>query len=59
MAYLACVYKQSESEEAVRHNVRRCVEEFRTFDILKLKPSNKRPILITLSLTLIAIYVSL
>ena len=28
ISYLACVCKQSESEEAVRHNVRRCVEEF-------------------------------
>ena len=50
---------QSESEEAVRYSVRRCVEEFRTFDIPKLKQGNQRPFLITLSLALIAIYVSL
>ena len=50
---------QSESEEAVRYSVRRCVEEFRTFDIPKLKQGNQRQFLITLSLALIAIYVSL
>ena len=33
IAYLAYVYKQSESEETIRHNVRRCVEECRKFDI--------------------------
>ena len=58
IAYLAYVYKQSESEETVRHNVRRCVEEFRTFDIPNLKPSNKRPILITLSLALECLHVT-
>ena len=59
IAYLAYVYKQSESEETIRHNVRRCVEECRKFDIPKLKLSSQRPILIALSLTLIAIYVCL
>ena len=59
IAYLAYVYKQSESEETIRHNVRRCVEECREFDIPKLKRSSQRPILIALSLTLIAIYVYL
>ena len=59
IAYLAYVYKQSESEETIRHNVRRCIEECRKFDIPKLKRSSQRPILITLSLALIAIYVSL
>ena len=33
IAYLAYVYKQSESEETIRLNVRRCVEECRKFDI--------------------------
>ena len=56
--YLAYVYLQTENEETIRHNVRRCVEECRKFDIPKLKrSSSQRPILITLSLTLIAIYV--
>ena len=59
IAYLAYVYKQSESEETIRHNVRRCIEELRSFDIPNLRQSNQRPILITLSLALIAIYVSL
>ena len=59
IAYLACVYLQSEDEETVRRNIRRCVEELRSFDIPNLKQSNQRPILITLSLALIAIYVSL
>ena len=53
------VYLQTENEETIRHNVRRCVEECRKFDIPKLKRSSQRPILITLSLALIAIYVSL
>ena len=59
IAYLAYVYKQSESEETIPHNVRRCIEECRKFDIPNLKQSNQRPILITLSLALIALYVSL
>ena len=59
IAYLACVYLQSEDEETVRRNIRRCVEELRWFDIPNLKQSNQRPILITLSLALISIYVSL
>ena len=59
IAYLICVYLQSEDEETVRRNVRRCVEELRSFDIPNLKQSNQRPILITLSLALIAIYVNL
>ena len=59
IAYLAYVYLQTENEETIRHNVRRCVEECRKFDIPKLKRSSQRPILITLSLPLIAIYVSL
>ena len=54
--YLACVYQQSEDEETVQRNVQRCVEELRTFDIPKLKQSNQRPILITLSLALMATY---
>ena len=33
IAYLAHVYKQSESEETIRLNVRRCVEQCRKFDI--------------------------
>ena len=56
IAYLACVYLQSEDEETVRRNIRRCVEELRSFDIPNLKQNNQRPILITLSLALIAIY---
>ena len=59
IAYLAYVYLQSEEEETVRRNIRRCVEELRSFDIPNLKQSNQGPILITLSLALIAIYVSL
>ena len=59
VAYLACVYLQSEDEETVRRNIRRCVGELRSFDIPNLKRSSQRPILITLSLALIAIYVSL
>ena len=60
VAYLACVYLQSEDEsETVRRNIRRCVGELRSFDIPNLRQSNQRPILITLSLALIAIYVSL
>ena len=56
IAYLACVYQQSEDEETVQRNVQRCVEALRTFDIPKLKQSNQRPILITLSLALMATY---
>ena len=59
IAYLAYVYLQTENEETIRHKVRRCVEECRKFGIPKLKRSSQRPILITLSLTLIAIYVCL
>ena len=58
VAYLACVYLQSEDEETVRRNIRRCVGELRSFDIPNLRQSNQRPILITLSLALIAIYIS-
>ena len=58
-AYLALVCMQSDSEESVRENVRKTVEAFRTFHIPKAKRNNKPPILITLSLTLIALYVSL
>ena len=45
IAYLAYVYLQTENEETIRHNVRRCVEECRKFDIPKLKRSSQRPIL--------------
>jgi hypothetical protein len=58
-AYLALVCMQSDSEESVRENVRKTIEAFRTFHIPKAKRNNKPPILITLSLTLIALYVSL
>ena len=40
IAYLACVYLQSEDEETVRRNIRRCVEELKSFDIPNLKQSN-------------------
>ena len=59
IAYLAYVYLQSEDEETVRRNIGRCVEELRSFDIPNLKQRNQRPTLITLSLALIAVYVSL
>ena len=58
-AYLALVCMQSDNEESVREHVRKTVEAFRTFHIPKAKRNNKPPILITLSLTLIALYVSL
>jgi hypothetical protein len=57
-AYLA-LGMQSDSEESVREHVRKTIEAFRTFHIPKAKRNNKPPILITLSLTLIALYVSL
>jgi hypothetical protein len=53
---LVCV--QNDSEESIRHNVQKTIEACRIFTIPKHKPS-KRPILITLSLTLIALYISL
>ena len=59
VAYLVRVYLQSEDEETVRRNIRRCVGKLRSFDIPNLRQSNQRPILITLSLAPIAIYVSL
>ena len=58
LAYLAFVSFQRESEESIRLNVRRCVEAFRMFDVPKPK-RNKQTILVTLSLALIALYVSL
>jgi hypothetical protein len=59
IAYLiALVCLQSDSEESVRHNVQKTIEACRIFTIPKHKPS-KRPILITLSLTLTALYISL
>jgi hypothetical protein len=57
-AYLALVCLQNASEESIRHNVQKTIEACRIFNIPKHKPS-KRPILITLSLTLIALYISL
>ncbi len=57
-AYLAFVRFQRNSEESIRLNVRRCVETFRMFDIPKPK-QNKQTILVTLSLALIALYISL
>ena len=57
--FLALVCMQSDSEESVRENVRKTIEAFQTFHIPKAKRNNKPPILITLSLTLIALYVSL
>ena len=57
-AYLALVCMQGDSEESVRENVRKTVEAFRTFHIPKAKHNNP-PILITLSLTMIALYFSL
>jgi hypothetical protein len=57
--YLALVCMQSDSEESVREHARKTVEAFRTFHIPKAKRNNKPPILITLSITLIALYVSL
>ena len=53
VAYLAYVYLQRENEETIRHNVQKCDEEYRKFDIPKLKRINQRPILITLLLALI------
>jgi hypothetical protein len=58
-AYLALVCMQNDSEESVRENAQKTVKAFRTFHIPKAKRNNKPPILITLSLTLIALYVSL
>ncbi len=57
-AYLTFVSFQRHSEESIRLNVRRCVEAFRMFDVPKPK-RNKQTILVTLSLALIALYVSL
>ena len=57
-AYLTFVSFQRNSEESIRLNVRRCVEAFRMFDVPKPK-RNKQTILVTLSLALIALYVSL
>jgi hypothetical protein len=58
IAYLAFVCLQNDSEESIRHDVQKTIEACRIFNIPKHKPS-KRPILITLSLTLIALYISL
>jgi hypothetical protein len=58
-AYLALACMQSDNEESVREHVRKTIQAFRTFHIPKAKRNNKPPILITLSLTLIALYVSL
>ena len=58
-AYLALVCMQRDNEESVREHIRKTVEAFRTFHIPKAKRNNKPPILITFSLTLIALYVSL
>jgi hypothetical protein len=58
IAYLALVCLQNDSEESIRHNVLKTIEACLIFSIPKHKPS-KRPILITLSLTLIALYISL
>ncbi|CAB4045105.1 Hypothetical predicted protein [Paramuricea clavata] len=58
-AYLALVSMQSDSEESVRENVRKTIEAFQAFHIPKAKRNNKPPILITLSLILIALYISL
>jgi hypothetical protein len=58
-SYLALVCMQGDNEESVREHVRKTVEAFRNFQIPKAKRNNKPPILITLSLTLIALYVSL
>ncbi len=58
-AYLTFVSLQRDREiESIRLNVRRCVEAFRMFDVPKPK-RNKPTILVTLSLALIALYVSL
>ena len=57
-AYLTFVSFQRNSEESIRLNVRRCVEAFRMFDVPKPR-RNKQTILVTLSLALIALYVSL
>ena len=57
-AYLTFVSFQKDSEESIRPNVRRCVKAFRMFDVPKPK-RNKETILVTLSLALIALYVSL
>ena len=57
-AYLTFVSFQRDSEESIRLNVRRCVEAFRMFDVPKPK-RDKQTILVTLSLALIALYVSL
>ncbi len=57
-AYLTFVSFQRDSEESIRLKNRRCVEAFRMFDVPKPK-RNKQTILVTLSLALIALYVSL
>jgi hypothetical protein len=57
IAYLALVCLQNDNEESIRHNIQKTIEACRIFSIPKHKPS-KRPILITLSLTLIALYTS-
>lgn len=58
-AYLTFVCLQSGSEESIRQNVRRCTDACRNISIPKAKQNNKRFMLITLSLVLIALYVSL
>jgi hypothetical protein len=57
IAYLAFLCLQNDNEESIRHNVQKTIEACRIFSIPKHKPS-KRPILITLSLTLIALCIS-
>jgi hypothetical protein len=58
IAYLAYVCLQNDSEESISHNVQKTIEACRIFNIPKHKQNSKRPILITLSLTLMALYVS-
>jgi hypothetical protein len=57
--YLAFVCLQNDSEESILHYVQKTIEACRIFNTPKHQPNSKRQILITLSLTLIAIYVNL
>jgi hypothetical protein len=59
LAYLAFVCLQNDNEESFVTMYKKVIEACRIFNIPKYKPKSKRPILITLSLTLIALYVSL
>ena len=59
LVYLAFASFQRDSEESIRLTVRRCVEAFRMFDDVPKAKRNKQTILVSLSLALVALYVSL